>query len=678
MRRIHKSLVGIILITYLVIQSWFLWPEYGHKILYKFTTSPQKLLRHDIVLHLDSLTAGIDKDGKLNYLSTGPWINTISGVYAPYISLKNPMAEQTPPFERIIYRQAQTFFAGKTMTAVSFSGYVKSYPYIHVITTYSVYDPTTIMIRSSISSSKKETFAWIGDMLKTNMHSMLFYVPGVGEIQTSPRDAISPQKPYVAILGRANQVVGFYYTGEQAPPYIFYEWNRIASVYPVRLDSNPFDLTRVLSSRSATDMDYRKVADSQYKNFLAVKNGLKITASSSNIITVWNKPVAYSVYVTNTGKTRKQITAALLLAPSGISPGKSYISTPVWLGPGQTHVFGFRVRALSGGVYYLYAAVMFNGNYLEGPWTRVFSNGPGWYSADMHNHDTYSVSLEVYPVKDMAEAARAKGIDVLSLTDYNSFSQSKECRGSSTADFLCIPGEEIANPFYGHANAQFIHKKVYEFLTPQHWIDNVHRQGGMFFINHPYLGIIQRWRDFNLKGYDGIEILNANKIPMDPVNVKAFDKWDELNRKGMHLYGIADSDAHTPFAVGTYRDYVYASSFTVHDVEKGFKKGMFYVTNGPMLSFTVNGNPMGSAVAIKKGRSIRIKASYLPNAQSPENAPVFQKMILFKDGYILMASDNPVVDYNYKPDNSGFYRIEIFTNNGGFAASNPVWVNVGK
>ena len=184
------------------------------------------------------------------------------------------------------------------------------------------------------------------------------------------------------------------------------------------------------------------------------------------------------------------------------------------------------------------------------------------------------------------------------------------------------------------------------------------------------------WRDWNFKGDDGREILNGNKIPMDPVNVKAFDKWDELNRTGLHLYGIADSDAHTPYAVGRYRNYVYATSFTPSAVEMGFKKGMFYVTNGPMLSFTINDKPIGSVITVHSGDNLHIRAAYEPYAQAPENAPDIQKILLFKDGYILTSSNNSSLDYDYRADKSGFYRVEIFTNDGGFAASNPIWVNV--
>ncbi len=675
MRKLLKYFLVVVVLVYVVIQAWFIWPEYGHKLIYKFTISPQKTLNRDIVLHKDKFYAGIDKHGTINYLSNGAWINTISSIDAPYISLKNPMSEKKPRLEHIIYNKVQTFKTGNDVTAVSFSGYAQQHPYLHVNTVYSIFDPDTIMIHTFITSSKTNMLAWVGDRVKTNTHSIWFYVPGAGDIITGPRDAISPQRPYIAMIGRANQIIGFYYTGDLVPTYFFYQWNWIASMYQVKLATEPFSFTRLLSTRSVTGMDYRKVADSQYKNFLAAQSGLVITASSYSIITDYNKYILYNVYVKNISLRQKHITGFVLFTPKDISTSKPYTSISDNLDPGRTSIFAFKIKAISGGDFYIYPAVLVDGNYREGTWTHVFSNGPGWYSADMHNHSVYSFNPEDYPVKDMAEAAHAKGLDILSLTDYNTFSQADACRAQSTADFLCIPGEEIANPLWGHANAQFIHKKVYEFLSPQHWIDDVHAQGGMFFVNHPYLEM-RKWTDWNFKGYNGIEVLNGNKIPMDPVNVKAFDKWDELNRTGLHLYGIADSDAHTPYAVGRYRNYVYATSFTISAIEQGFKKGIFYVTDGPMLSFTINGAPMGSVIDVRKGQNLHIKAAYKPYSQSPENAPDIQKIILFKDGYILTTSNNSSIDDSYIADKSGFYRVEIFTNDGGFAASNPIWVDV--
>lgn len=676
MRKLLKIFIAVLVLVYVVIQAWFIWPEYGHKLFYRFTINPEKLLHKDIVIHKNKLQVGITKHGHINYLSSGAWINTISSIVTPYISINNPLAEKKPKFESVVYNQSYIFKAGADITAVSFSGYVKKHPYIYVNTIYSAYEPDTLMINSTVTSSRNNVIVWVGDRIKTNSHSIFFYVPGVGDILTGPRDGISPQKPYIAILGRANQVIGFYYLDQTAPTYIFYQWNWLASAYQVRLDMNTaFNSVRVLSTKSTTGMDYKKVADTQYNKFMAIQNGLRITASSYNIISRYDTDTKYIVYITNISSVPKRITGSAIFSPASIKINKAYSSTVYNLPPEQTLKLTYTITPRAGGDFYIYSAVIVNGKYTEGPWTHIFSNGPGWYSADMHNHSIYSFNPEDYPVRDMTQAAQAKGLDILSLTDYNTFSQADACRAQCTSDFFCIPGEEIANPIWGHANAQFIHKKVYEFLPPQYWIDNVHAQGGMFFVNHPYLEM-REWRDWDIKGYDGIEVLNGNKIPMDPVNVEAFDKWDELNRSGLHLYGIADSDAHTPYAVGTYRNYVYATSFTIPAIENGFKKGMFYVTNGPMLSFTINSEPIGSTIHIKKGQEINIRAEYLPNAQSPEDAPSFQKIILFKDGYTLITSDKPILEYADHPTVSGFYRIEVFTNNGGFAASNPIWVRI--
>ncbi len=676
MRKLMKYLLIGAVVCYVIIQAWFIWPEYGHKLIYRFTISPHTTLGRDaVVLHTNKLYAGIDKYGGINYLSNGAWINTIAGISAPYISFRNPLAHQKPAFDQILYTSSRTFTSGADVTAVTFSGYSRRHPFVHVTTTYSIFNGSSVLIHSLITSSKPGVRAWVGDRVQTNTHSIWFYVPGVGDITTGPRDALSPKLPYIAMIGRANQVIGLYYLDTSDPDYFFYQWNWIASLYQVKLGTDPLDLSRVISTRPVTGMDYHKVADSQYKDFLCAQSGLSITASPSSIVTDSGKDVRYTVYVHNVTENPLRLTSMVLFAPRDITTSRPYTSIEDTIAPDGTSVFAFMIKAMRGGDFYLYPAVIVNGDYREGPWTHVFSNGPGWYSADMHNHSVYSFNPEDYPVRDMTEAAHAKGLDILSLTDYNTFSQAAACRAQSTPDFMCIPGEEIANPLWGHANAQFIHKRVPEYLSPQHWINDVHAQGGMFFVNHPYLSM-RKWTDWNFKGYNGIEILNGNKIAMDPVNVKAFDKWDQLNRQGLHLFGIADSDAHTPYAVGRYRNYVFATSFTLAAIEQGFKKGTFYVSNGPMLSFTLNNAPMGSILTVKQGSTLHIRASYDPYTQAPENAPDLQKILLLKDGYIVASSDNSPLNYSYHADKPAFYRVEVFTGGGGFAASNPIWVDV--
>ncbi len=671
----RKILLAIITLAVVVVMTWFIWPEDWHKVIYRYTISPADTLKKDTVLRRDNLVAGINNHGNLNYLSNGAWIGTITDLYAPYILLKDPMAERKLRTDVISYKTSRVFKAGSEVTAVTFSGFVKSHPYIHVKTTYSVSDSDTVFITSDIISTKKHTFVWIGDRIKTNTRSIWFYIPGIGDIFTGPRDAVSPQKPYIAMIGRANQLIGFYYLGENDPPYIMYDWNWIASVYShVDISDKPFLLKRVISTRSTTGMDYKKVADSQYKHFTALQHGIDITASSENIFTLQNKPVMYNVYVKNITDNKELISNVIVFTTDNVHTSDPYTGS-VYIMPGRTKHFTFKITPKTGGSFYIYPAVIVNGSYAEGAWTKVFSNGAGWYSADMHNHSTYSFNFQNYPVTDMVEAAKAKGLDIVSLTDYNTFSQANACRTLSTKDFICIPGEEIANPYWGHANAQFIHKKVYEFLPPQHWIDDVKKQGGMFFINHPFIDM-KKWRDYNITGYNGIEVLNGAKIPMDPDSIKAFDKWDELNRKGLHLYGIADSDAHTPYAIGTYRDYVYAASFTLSAIEHGFRNGAFYGTNGPMIAFMINGQPMGSELTIKKGQPLDMHIAYLQHAGAPDDEIDMQRIILFKNGYILRIFDEPSINYKYHPDDSGFYRIEVFTNNGGFAFSNPIWVTV--
>lgn len=61
---------------------------------------------------------------------------------------------------------------------------------------------------------------------------------------------------------------------------------------------------------------------------------------------------------------------------------------------------------------------------------------------------------------------------------------------------------------------------------------------------------------------------------------------------------------------GAERSYVKVPKpFTLQAWFDGLKRGETFVTNGPMLEFTVNGKPMGSELSVKSGDKLTIKAT---------------------------------------------------------------------
>jgi len=121
----------------------------------------------------------------------------------------------------------------------------------------------------------------------------------------------------------------------------------------------------------------------------------------------------------------------------------------------------------------------------------VARNEPGWFAADLHMHGYHSnPSAPNYP--QVAEQARAAGLDILMLTDYVTARHHRELLGTQLAnpDLLLWPGREVIT-YFGHAN---LHGEVPGVPEYRHGYDNISMgmiqaqakaAGALFQVNHP-------------------------------------------------------------------------------------------------------------------------------------------------------------------------------------------------
>ena len=87
-------------------------------------------------------------------------------------------------------------------------------------------------------------------------------------------------------------------------------------------------------------------------------------------------------------------------------------------------------------------------------------------------------------------------------------------------------------------------------------------------------------------------------------------RWFDFLNLGYKLAPSAGTDYMFDFTLpGAERSYVQVEKpFTLQKWFDGLKRGETFVTNGPMLEFTVNGKPMGSELQLNSGDTITIKA----------------------------------------------------------------------
>ena len=103
---------------------------------------------------------------------------------------------------------------------------------------------------------------------------------------------------------------------------------------------------------------------------------------------------------------------------------------------------------------------------------------------------------------------------------------------------------------------------------------------------------------------DFIEVLQGGRI--------ATETWYNFLNLGFRILpvGGADWPYFGPTLPGVERTYVNVERpFSVDAWLEGFRRGRAYVTNGPFLELSVNGQPMGAELNVPRGATIEIEAS---------------------------------------------------------------------
>ena len=108
--------------------------------------------------------------------------------------------------------------------------------------------------------------------------------------------------------------------------------------------------------------------------------------------------------------------------------------------------------------------------------------------------------------------------------------------------------------------------------------------------------------DVPLGAVDFVEVLQDG--------ILATELWYDFLNLGFALTPTAGFDFPCPSAPGGERNYVHVGeAFSVNAWYVQLRANRTFVTNGPMLEFTVNGNGIGSKIELLPGDEIEVVAS---------------------------------------------------------------------
>lgn len=275
-----------------------------------------------------------------------------------------------------------------------------------------------------------------------------------------------------------------------------------------------------------------------------------------------------------------------------------------------------------------------------------------WISGDVHVHMNYAGAYRATPATLLAQM-RAEDLNAVQnlivnkeqrFPDIAYASRLGKIDPVSTADFQILHGQEFHSSYWAHLGLLHLDQNIVIpgyaaypntpaaslFPTNADVADMAHAQGANVLVGyvHPFDEVPDPARDAAL----------TNELPLDVAlgkvdyyEVVGFSDhkssaavWYRLLNLGFHIPAAAGTDAMTNYAslrgpVGLNRVYVEfppaatkgpsAKSWTMEQWLERLKRGRTFASNGPLLRFSLGGQPIGSEIKLAAPQSVKFTAS---------------------------------------------------------------------
>lgn len=275
-------------------------------------------------------------------------------------------------------------------------------------------------------------------------------------------------------------------------------------------------------------------------------------------------------------------------------------------------------------------------------WIDMPANG--WYSGDDHVHMTRT------PNDNAAISAvmQAEDVHITNLlqmgnpydTNFTQYAFGKNGRYRA-GNHALVPGvEDPRTAVRGHTislNIEEVYRPADRYLRYDEIFAEYRKQGGMSGYAHLVYRLFNVERglaiDVPLGAVDFVELLQDGVLETE--------LWYDYLNMGFSLIPMAGSDFPYISAPGGDRNYVYVDGdFTVDAYYEALRKQHTFVSTGPMLEFSVNGQPMGSKLQLAPGGEISIIAGATLNP----DLEALDRIELVMHGDVVASADNVAAD----------------------------------
>jgi hypothetical protein len=283
-------------------------------------------------------------------------------------------------------------------------------------------------------------------------------------------------------------------------------------------------------------------------------------------------------------------------------------------------------------------------------WSAVADRG--WYSGDIHIH-------HIAP-KTCRLEMDAEDLNVANILTSDFTKDQAEFEGRlnaySSGRSLIYVNQEFRSDHFGHMCLLNLKQLIEPVTTRQPYAyplhaqvcDRVHAQGGYVSWAHfPSMPALESPLDVAMEKLDGLEILCVLEPRELPVFVRkhvpemgansGLRMWYRYLNCGFQLAATAGTDKMTTFVtVGANRVYANVEGeFNYQNWVDALKRGLTFVSNNPLMTFTVNGQGAGARLALAAGRNRVLEIFARAESQLP-----YDKLEIVCNGQVI-ASASP-------------------------------------
>ncbi|MCX6621650.1 MAG: CehA/McbA family metallohydrolase [Acidobacteria bacterium] len=278
-------------------------------------------------------------------------------------------------------------------------------------------------------------------------------------------------------------------------------------------------------------------------------------------------------------------------------------------------------------------------------WSDLSSQG--WYSGDVHIHH---ISPKTCSLEMDAEDLHVANILTSDFTEDQAQFEGK-LNSLSRGKRLIYVNQEFRNDQLGHLNLLNLKKLIEPVKPMQHThhplhlgvCDRTHQQGGYVSWAHfPSWPGVEGALDVAMEKIDGLEILSV----LDPREMPIFMKqvvpelagndglrlWYRYLNCGFRLTATAGTDKMTTFVtVGANRVFAHVEGdFTYQAWIDALRHGRTFVTNSPVLRFTVNGKESGATLQFNPARDRVARIHATAESQLP-----YHRLEIISNGQVI-------------------------------------------